>query len=135
MEECELQRTALAPERNWNVSCVRFEPLALVASQEDAMGFGKHDRATDTANSGTARDPYVPQGHGRTDEQIRADVHELLTTRAHGVTNLSLSVIDGVVTLRGEVDSSAQQQYASELIRDVPSVRRVENRLTVTGPS
>jgi osmotically-inducible protein OsmY len=98
------------------------------------MTFGKNDRATDTANSGKAKDPYVPDGHGRTDEQIRADVHELLTNQAgQSVSGLSLSVKDGIVTLEGEVQSQAEQQRVSNLLRAVPSVKRVENKLRLAG--
>ena len=96
------------------------------------MTFGKNDRATDTANAGRAKDPYVADGHGRTDEQIRADVHErLMTEAAASVSGLSLSVKDGIVTLQGEVQSLADQQRVSNLVREVPSVKRVENNLTV----
>ena len=98
------------------------------------MGFGKNDRATDTANSGRAKEAYVPDGHGRTDEQIRADVHELLTTQAaQSVNGWSLSVRDGVVTLQGEVLSQSEQQRMSDLIRNLPSVKRVDNKLVVAG--
>jgi osmotically-inducible protein OsmY len=100
------------------------------------MTFGKHGRATDTANSGKADVAYVPDGRGRTDEQIRADVHELLTTQASQIVRgLSLSVKDGVVTLRGEVQSQAEQERVSNIIRGLPSVKHVENNLTVfAGP-
>ena len=97
------------------------------------MNLRKNDSATKTANSGRADDPYVPDGHGRTDEQIRADVHELLTREAQGIQGLSLSVKNGVVTLQGELHSQADSQRLTQLSRSLPSVKGVEDKLRSAG--
>jgi osmotically-inducible protein OsmY len=81
-------------------------------------------------------DAYVPEGHGRTDEQVRADVQERLSTAedlGERTRALSISVGNGIVTLEGEVESATMQQRLLELIRAVPSVKGVEDKLRVLG--
>ena len=95
---------------------------------------------TGTGGSADTRNPewesYVPEGHGQSDEQIRADVQETLShERDLGATSTALSVVvaDGRVTLQGEVASRGVQQRLLELIRGVPSVRGVESKLRVVA--
>jgi osmotically-inducible protein OsmY len=77
-------------------------------------------------------DSYVPKGKGRTDEQIRADVHQkLLKLRGVPAYNLCIEVQDGVVTLRGNVDGEAQRLKLEKLVRSVRSVRELRDRLQV----
>jgi osmotically-inducible protein OsmY len=97
------------------------------------MTLRKNNDATKTANSGQADHPYVPDGHGRTDEQIRADVHQLLGKEAQNISGLFLSVQDGVVTLQGEVQSHADQQRVSQQIRALPSVKSLDDRLRLAA--
>jgi osmotically-inducible protein OsmY len=76
-------------------------------------------------------DKYSPDGRGRTDEQIRADVHEVL--RGGGQTapeGVSISVGDGIVTLSGRVSDSSERQRLTELVRSVASVKDVKDQLT-----
>jgi osmotically-inducible protein OsmY len=77
---------------------------------------------------------YAPEGHGRTDEQIRADVHQALLglgTDSH--SKLSISVEGGVITLGGQVASNDEQQKVIKLIRGVPSVKDVRDQLKVAS--
>lgn len=88
-------------------------------------------------NKDTTRNPnwdsYVPEGHGHTDEQIRADLHEALAKESRVQTSaLSISIADGVVTLRGEVSSPDEQRRLTEIVRAVPSVKSVESELRVS---
>ena len=74
-------------------------------------------------------DKYVPEGQGRTDEQIRADVHQaLLSENGSKTSSMSISVQDGIVTLAGSVDSDSEQQRLTELVRAVPSVKDVRDQ-------
>lgn len=78
-------------------------------------------------------DKYVPEGHGRTDEQIRADVHDALRTQSDVDTGaLSIDVRDGLVTLSGKLSNGAASKTVVERIRAVPSVREVRDQ---TGAS
>ena len=88
----------------------------------------KNDRKG--ANSGRAADPYVPEGHGDTDEQIRADVHERLVDEGTAQA-LNLSVEDGIVALRGEVASDSDRLRLVAIVRAVPSVKHVDDQLRV----
>jgi osmotically-inducible protein OsmY len=73
---------------------------------------------------------YVADGKGRTDEQIRADVHAAISAGGGGgAQTLSVSVQDGVVTLEGKLAGDAAQQQVLEKVRSVPSVREVLNQL------
>jgi osmotically-inducible protein OsmY len=63
---------------------------------------------------------YHPEGHGRTDEQIRADVHELLQRESGAHKQLDLEVADGVVTLKGTLQGETD---LLERIRAIPSVK------------
>lgn len=92
----------------------------------------KNDRKG--ANSGRAADPYVPEGHGDTDEQIRADVHERLIDEGHAHA-LTLRVEDGVVAVAGEVASEPERLRLVAIIRAVPSVKHVEDQLRVAARS
>jgi len=77
-------------------------------------------------------DKYSPEGQGRTDEQIRADVHEALRGEdGEDTSSLSISVGDGIVTLSGRVDSASEQQRLTELVKAVPSVKDVRDQLEV----
>jgi osmotically-inducible protein OsmY len=45
-----------------------------------------------------------------------------------------VNVIDGLVTITGEVFSPLERERASQLIRSVPGVIDVQNELTVRPP-
>jgi osmotically-inducible protein OsmY len=86
-----------------------------------------------TEHTADTRNPdwnkYVPEGHGRTDEQIRADIHDVLS--AHGgtdTTSLSIDVKDGLVTLGGKLGQGSASSSIVERIRAVPSVREVRDQ-------
>jgi len=89
-------------------------------------------RAT-SENTADTRNPewesYAPSGHGRTDEQIRADVHAALSaTDAGQPSSLRVTVLDGIVTLSGEVGDASKRSRICEKIRGVPSVREVRDQ-------
>jgi osmotically-inducible protein OsmY len=94
-------------------------------------------RAT-TEHTADTRNPdwekYTPDGHGRTDEQIRADVHAALTgsagAPAHGI---AVSVGDGIVTLSGTVSSEEERSRLVEQVRAIPSVKDLRDQTRVEG--
>jgi osmotically-inducible protein OsmY len=96
---------------------------------------GSPDR-THTANTRNPNWPsYAPQGHGHTDEQIRADVHEvLLTSEASGEGNsLSITVDDGMVTLVGSVRSADARAELVDRVRSLEAVKEVKDELSIQG--
>lgn len=93
------------------------------------MPHPKRSEPTRGADSGKAAEPYVPEGHGGTDEQIRADVHELLMKEGgHTETAPSITVENGVVTLVVQGAQSSELDSLIEKIRAVPSVKGVNKR-------
>ncbi|MDB4988069.1 MAG: hypothetical protein JWN04_3247, partial [Myxococcaceae bacterium] len=86
----------------------------------------KSDKSTDNReHTADTRNPdwesYSPEGHGRTDEQIRADVHAALSGGAGAPDQtLSVSVEDGIVSLSGSVSSADERKKVLERVRSVP---------------
>jgi osmotically-inducible protein OsmY len=92
-----------------------------------------HRESNTRTHTADTRNPewpqYKPEGQGRTDEQIRADVHEaLFGTEPKQDAELSLSVADGCVTLRGRVGAGEKDRII-ERVRSVPSVKDVRSEL------
>jgi osmotically-inducible protein OsmY len=107
-----------------------------VTNEEDAMAEKRiennNPRAT-TERTADTRNPewnsYSPEGEGRTDEQIRADVHAVLAeTQVGQPSGLEVTVLDGIVTLSGQVEDASVQQRLCEKLREVPSVKDVRDQ-------
>jgi hypothetical protein len=76
---------------------------------------------------------YVPRGEGRTDEQIRADIHQKLAQESGEHTRgLSIEVTSGTVTLRGGATTQAERQRIVALVRSIHSVREVNDQLSAS---
>jgi hypothetical protein len=76
---------------------------------------------------------YIPRGEGRTDEQIRADIHQKLAQESGEHTRgLSIEVAGGTVTLRGGASTAAERQRIVALVRSVPSVRDVYDQMSAS---
>lgn len=79
--------------------------------------------------------PYVgrgPKGYGRSDEFIREDVCERLTQDPWiDASEIEVEVRDGVVTLKGTVDSRQTKRTAEEVIDSVAGIKDVANQLRV----
>ncbi|MET0343773.1 MAG: BON domain-containing protein [Polyangiales bacterium] len=97
-------------------------------NQDDANQASTKTHTADTRNP--EWESYAPKGEGRTDEQIRADVHQALVKQkdASGQA-LSIEVKDGVVTLSGRIDGDQRRQEVEKLVRSVPSVRDFRDQL------
>jgi len=70
----------------------------------------------------------------RSDESIRKEVHSLLNELPLlGRGRVQVTVLDGVVRLKGEVESGSLTGLLLRLIAAVPGVVGIENRLQVTS--
>ena len=70
-------------------------------------------------------------GHTHSDEQIRSHIQQRLAKeRAPRASHLLVSVGQGVVTLRGEVDDEAERKRLTDLVRDIDSVRELQDELS-----
>jgi osmotically-inducible protein OsmY len=92
-------------------------------------------RAT-TEHTADTRNPewknYTPDGHGRTDEQIRADVHGVLERDpGASASGLALTVGDGIVTLSGSFRSEEERSQTIAAIRGIPSVKDLRDQTRI----
>jgi osmotically-inducible protein OsmY len=71
-----------------------------------------------------------PRGYRRSDERIREDVNYRLTDDPDlDASDIEVSVNDGVVTLRGSVDSRWDKRRAEDIAESVSGVVDVDNKL------
>ena len=68
------------------------------------------------------------------DEQIRARLHRVLLA-TDSFTNPQVRVEDGVVFLRGKVESAELKKWAGDLARNTQDVVAVANQMEVIEPS
>lgn len=72
-----------------------------------------------------------PKGYMRSDDRIREEVCEILTQhRSIDASDIDVSVHDGIVTLRGEVEGRQMKRLAEMALDDVRGVRDVINHLS-----
>lgn len=104
----------------------------------------KHWRATFTACAlavSLGALPWSPAVHAANDERrsdlwLKASLVTTYTLNQHlNPFDLDVSVNDGVVTLRGTVDSNVEKDLATELARGVEGVTAVDNQLAVESGS
>lgn len=75
-----------------------------------------------------------PKGYQRSDERLREDVSDRLMEHPElDASGLEVHVKDGVVTLKGDVDSRWAKRLAEDIAEDVGGVRDVMNQLSVSS--
>ena len=75
-----------------------------------------------------------PKGYQRSDERLREDVSDRLMEHPElDASGLEVHAKDGVVTLKGDVDSRWAKRLAEDIAEDVPGVRDVMNQLSVNS--
>ncbi len=100
---------------------------------QDSGGYAKTDEASGMKPIVQTIKPG--NGHTHSDEQIRTHIQRRLAgERAPRASHLLVSVGEGVVTLRGEVDDEAERQRLTELVRGVDSVRELHDELSTRAP-
>lgn len=73
-----------------------------------------------------------PKGYKRADDRIQEDINEQLTRHAEiDATDIEVSVQDGEVTLRGQVDQRYMKRVAEDIADDVSGVKNVHNEIRV----
>jgi len=85
-------------------------------------------RKTETQRSTQAGGP----AEQRPDEAIWEDIHDHLTTNPDlDATEIEIVVEDGDVTLAGRVDTREAKWVVEEIVRGIPGVLELHNRLKV----
>lgn len=75
-----------------------------------------------------------PKGYQRTDQRIQEDVCERLSEDPHiDVSEVTVNVKDGVVTLEGSVDNRSSKHRIEDIADGCSGVKDVQNRLSVTA--
>ena len=72
-----------------------------------------------------------PKSYRRSDERIREDVNDQLSEGYLDASEVEVTVVDGVVTLSGTVNSRSDKRRAEDIADEVRGVKNVENRLRV----
>lgn len=94
-----------------------------------SMGSGQRAMSGQTHHRGRG-----PKGYQRTDQRIQEDVCERLSEETHmDVTEVTVNVKDGVVSLEGSVDSRSVKHRIEDIADSCSGVKDVQNRLSVSG--
>ena len=73
-----------------------------------------------------------PRGYRRSDERIREDINDRLSDRPDlDASNVEVTVVNGEVTLTGNVNNRRDKRLAEDISENVSGVQNVENRLRV----
>lgn len=122
--------TQQSQQANWPPAAPGMYPQGFGGSAP----FWRHQRQQ-AQPSHQAAGPHTghgPRGYQRSDERIKEDVHDRLTSHgqldARGIT---VHVNNGEVTLSGTVDSRQAKHSAEDVAESVPGVKDVHNQLTV----
>lgn len=101
------------------------------------QGSGGHAVGEDAEESEPVATRKKPgNGHTHSDEVIRSHIQQRLTKeRAPRASRLIVSVGEGVVTLRGEVDDEIERRRLLDMVREVPSVRELRDELETRAGS
>lgn len=95
------------------------------------QGSGGSPQSTARTNVVETRTKKPGNGHAHSDEQIRTHIQQrLLKERAPRASHLLVSVGQGVVTLRGEVEDEAERKRLTDIVRGVGSVRELRDELS-----
>lgn len=74
---------------------------------------------------------FQPKGYTRSDERVREDICEQLSHSGLDVSDVSVSVAEGKVTLEGTVSSRQVKHTIENCADDCMGVKDVDNRITV----
>ncbi|HXH76245.1 MAG TPA: BON domain-containing protein [Bacteriovoracaceae bacterium] len=75
-----------------------------------------------------------PKVYQRSDVSIKEEVCEQLTHSDYiDASELEVSVIDGIVTLEGFVNTRSAKWLAEDLIEDLPGVVDIQNHIKLSG--
>jgi hypothetical protein len=73
-----------------------------------------------------------PKGYRRSDERIKEEISERLTTHPDiDASDIDITVADGVVTLSGTVEDRHEKRLAEYIAEDALGINDIDNRLKV----
>jgi len=130
------------PEQNrgrlegWRSSDERYQMGRTHDSERDVMGRERFDYGNEYNRAeGEAKGQHRgkgPRGYQRADDRIRDDINDRLADDSFlDATEIEVVVLNGEVTLSGEVEGRQDKRRAEDLCEGVSGVRNVENRIRV----
>lgn len=81
------------------------------------------------------RERIYPKGYTRSDERIREDICEALGDSGLDVSEVSVNVKDGLVTLEGTVKQRGIKHAIEDYADDCGGVKEIHNQIRVLRPS
>ncbi len=106
-----------ADEKNQAEQIAKQHAAGYVVSNEIAVK-GENDKAAGKVNSNL-------------DDAIKSQWKAVVAQNNWGDQHIRSSVKNGVITLKGDVDTDAQRTAAQKAAADIPNVRQVVNELSV----
>ena len=110
-------------------------PQASGAADKGASGYDADNTGRNVRDRGGDRPTAGTQSNARDDVELTREIRraivddDSLSTNAH---NVKIIAEDGVVTLRGPVDSPQEKATVAAKAQNVPGVKRVDNQIEVT---
>ena len=113
----------------WLLVGVMVAAPAIAASDQDADNTGKNvrDRGDDTLTP-------MDQGGSEADRELTAQIRKAIVgddEMSVQAQNVKIITIDGVVTLRGPVESAAEKATIAAKAKQVPGVKHVDDQLEI----
>lgn len=86
-------------------------------------------------SASTASGAAAPANRKQADRALRRKIYAAIGTHKEiSAGNISVTAKDGVVTLNGSVTDAAQIERVQEIVKGVPGVSSVNNKLAVKKP-
>jgi hyperosmotically inducible protein len=124
---------AAALGSSFGLATAQAEGLAEKAGQQIEQTADKAGQAAMDAKE-SASSMAESTGEYMDDSSITAKVKwAIMRDPVLETLEISVATTDGVVSLTGAVDSQQSIDRATEVAREIPAVKSVENHLTVTG--
>lgn len=103
-----------------------------VQDWQEAYGSRTHYAGAGLERGPLARDRKGPKGYTRSDDRLREDICERLTFANHlDVSDVSVTVQDGKVTLEGTVPDRRSKHAIEDVVDESWGVREIDNRVRI----
>lgn len=115
------------PQMNWEGRGQRHP-------QYDWPSRGVHEGREQGLGGGGSTQRYMPKGYKRSDARLQEDICERLSHSGLDVSEVSVSVSEGQVTLEGTVSERYMKHAIEDRADDCMGVQGIENRIRVERP-
>lgn len=116
------------------LACERDERMANAPKKSEDIDFENPDR-NGRNNRDNMMKPPVDQAESEEDRRITQKIRQIIIaddSLTPNAKNIKIITVKGVVTLRGPVANSREQEDIGKKVREVQGVRGVDNQTEVT---